>query len=105
MIQIDPDEDILKILDIDWSQVQHIKYGLANRLAGFEEYEDKGQTREHMYPLMILENMTEAGCVPEDENLSDEDKILVGTLKEIRELCDKHDCSYFRIINSPITRQ
>lgn len=93
MIQIDPEEDILKVLDIDWNQVKHIEH-LRFRLECFEGYID-ADSNEHIYPLLILDHMDEQDLLPKLETE------IWNLLKEIRELCDKHECSYWRIINIP----
>lgn len=93
MIQLDEEYPVLKTLDIDWSQLQHLER-LRFRLNSYEAYIDV-DSNEHIYPLMILENMEEQGLLPKLET------DVWDALKEIRQLCDKHDCCYWRIVNLP----
>ncbi len=102
MIKVDRSEYILKVLDINANQVEHIKGGLWNRLAGLAEYIDTTSCAEHMYSCEILDKLH--GCIPETDQLSEEDKVLIGTLVEIQSLCEKYSCSYFRLIDLPFNR-
>ena len=93
MIQIDQDECVMKVLDIDHSQFNDIP-GFFIWVRNFIEYEDKGLSNEPMYPLMIIEEIEESGLKP--------DKKVMKALKQIKKLCDKYDCCYWRVINTPI---
>lgn len=86
MIQVNEDECIVKILDIDSNQVDE---KFIERISGKQIYTDEGGcVWEHIYSAEM------------DDKCSEEElELIEDTLDQIKLLCHKYRCPYWRIIN------
>lgn len=88
MIQID--DDIVKILSIVKSSIdRNVLWRLTNGIRELDTYTDTSGQEEDLYSIDI--------CEPTYD--TDRGTIVQDILTEIRQLCDEHGASYWRLID------
>jgi hypothetical protein len=88
MIQID--EDIVKIVSVLKSSIdKDVLWRLTNSVRGLDTYTDTSRQEEDLYSIWI--------CEPDHD--TDRGTIIQNILTEIRQLCDEHGASYWRLID------
>jgi hypothetical protein len=88
MIQID--EDIVKIVSVLKSSIDRdVLWMLKNSIRGLDTYTDTSREEEDLYSIDV--------CEPGYD--IERGSIVQNILDEIRQLCDEHDASYWRLID------
>lgn len=81
-----PEEFTVKVISID---KRTLLAGTVTQLGRNFEYQDTNM-QEHLYSCTVKEDMEQVGYINAN---------VAKQLDEIRELCNKHNASYFRIVN------
>jgi hypothetical protein len=88
MVQID--DNIVKIVSVLKSSIDRdVLWMLKNSIRGLDTYTDTSREEEDLYSIDV--------CEPGYDTARG--SIIQNILDEIRQLCDEHDASYWRLID------